>query len=252
MSHRHTQSGISLAIVAIFALAGCERQPKKVGALLPSFADELLKYREAHADKLPKPSESSLTTLNDWQEKLGKKLPDPGLKVGEKAPSFTLPNADGKNISLADELKKGPVLLTFYRGAWCPICNTQLRTYMKWLETFREQGATLIAITPQKPDKSKEEIEGFGYGFEVLSDLDDKVTKAFKLYYEVPPEVDAIFQKEFGLKLEDHNGPGRLGLPVPGTFVIDREGIVRAAFADVNYENRAEPRDLLAALKSLK
>jgi peroxiredoxin len=185
-------------------------------------------------------------------EALAAKLPTPGLRVGAKAPNFSLKNAYGKKVRLSHLLRKGPVILAFYRGAWCPYCSIELHALNESLPNFKKFGATLVAITPQTPDKSLAQVNKDGYPFEILSDLDDKVIKAYKLYWEVSPELDAAFKHSFGLDVTAYNGKGRRGLPVPGTFVIDRSGTVRAAFADVDYKKRMEPVAILAALQDIK
>lgn len=185
------------------------------------------------------------------EAELAAKLPSPGLKVGAKAPNFALNNAHGKKVRLNRLLQKGPVILVFYRGAWCPYCNIELHALNESLPNFKKFGATLVAVTPQTPDKSLEQVNKDGYPFEILSDLDDKVMKAYKLYWEVSPELDAAYKHSFSLDIAAFNGAGRRGLPVPGTFVIDKSGIVRAAFADTDYKKRMEPADILAALEKL-
>ena len=184
-------------------------------------------------------------------EDLAKAMPNPGLKVGAKAPNFTLNNPYGKPVELNTMLRKGPVILVFYRGAWCPYCNLELKTLKETLPRFKKYGAALVAVTPQTPDKSLAQVNQDGYPFEILSDLDDQVMKAYKLYWEVPPELDAAYKHSFGLDVASFNGNGRRGLPIPGTFVIDQSGIVRAAFADTDYKKRMEPADILAALRKL-
>jgi len=178
-------------------------------------------------------------------------MPDPGLKVGERAPEFSLPNAFGQQVSLTDMLSAGPVILTFYRGAWCPYCNLQLRGLQQTLPYIERQGARLVAVTPQKPDKSREQVEKDGYPFEILSDLDDGVMKAYRLYFEVPADLSEVYKKRLSLDLAEYNGAGRYVLPVPATFVIDREGVIRAAYAKVDYRMRMEPAAIVAALKSM-
>jgi len=178
-------------------------------------------------------------------------MPDPGLPVGAEAPGFTLPNAFGESVRLADLLADGPVVLTFYRGAWCPYCNLQLRTLQQALPRIEAQGARLVAVTPQLPDKSREQVEQDGYPFEILSDLNDDVMQAYALYFEVPPDLSAVYREALGLDLTEYNGPGRNVLPVPATYVIDRSGVIRAAFADVDYRQRMEPAAIVSALKEL-
>ena len=111
-------------------------------------------------------------------EDLAKTMPNPGLKVGAKAPTFTLNNPYGKPVELNKMLRKGPVILVFYRGAWCPYCNLELKTLKEALPGFKKYGATIVAVTPQTPDKSLAQVTQDGYPFEILSDLDDRVMKA--------------------------------------------------------------------------
>lgn len=155
--------------------------------------------------------------MGDAAKKVAAKLPEPGLKPGTRAPAFNLPNANGKKISLATYLKKGPVILVFYRGAWCPFCNLQLNTYSKSMPQFKKYKANMIAITPQKPDKSLGQIKKSKLEFEVLSDLDSSVMKAYKLYFKVPPELVKLYKAK-GLNLDDFNGKGRHVLPAPGVL----------------------------------
>lgn len=169
---------------------------------------------------------------------------------GTHAPDFSLPNAYGRPVRLYELLETGPVVLTFYRGAWCPYCNLELKALREALPAIEKQGGQLIAVTPQQPDKSLQQVEQDGYPFEILSDLEDGVMKDYNLYFEVSDELDAVYRK-MGLHLEDFNGEGRRGLPVPGTFVIDRDGVIRAAFADVDYTRRMEPAVVVDALKAL-
>ncbi len=187
-------------------------------------------------------------------EKAGKTLaanmPDPGIKVGEKAPDFSLKNAFGKSVTLKDELKKGPVILVFYRGAWCPFCNLHLHVLQKNLPEFEKYNAQLITVTPQQPDKSAEQIKKDGYPFEVLSDLDSKVMKAYRLYYELPEALVSVY-KNHGLDIEAFNGATRNVLPVPGSFVIDTTGVVRAMHAETDYKQRMEPERMIKTLQEI-
>jgi len=178
---------------------------------------------------------------------LAKSLPNPGIQVGQKAPDFSLKNASGEELSLQTELKKGPVVLVFYRGAWCPFCNMHLHVLQESLGEFKKYGAQLITITPQTPDKSAEQIKKDGYPFEVLSDLDNSVMKKYKLYFELSKELLDIYESH-GLDIEAFNGENHTALPIPGSFVIDSRGIVRAMQADTDYKVRMEPKVIVDAL----
>jgi len=188
--------------------------------------------------------------MERFEQNLRKKMPHPGLKVNEIAPDFNLKNAFGKNVRLSDLLKNGPVILSFYRGAWCPFCNLQLHTLHKSLNTFKKYGAQLVLVTPQKPDNSREQLKKDQFEFEVLSDLDSEVMKQYRLYYELSPELVQVYKK-LGLNIEDFNGKGRNVLPVPGTFVLDKKGRIRAVHADINYKKRMEPKDIVRVLRQL-
>ena len=219
---------------------------------VPSYQKALDDFTELRKKQKKKGgfSESDMATMKKSGENLAKHMPSPGLKVGEKAPNFTLKNAFGKKVKLSKVLKNGPVILSFYRGAWCPFCNLQLNILHKSMPHFKKYGAQLILVTPQMPDKSKGQIEKSKYTFEVLSDLDSKVMKKYKLFYELDEALVKVYKKN-GLDVESFNGKGRNVLPVPGTYVIDKNRIIKAAYADADYKKRMEPQEILDALKKL-
>ena len=217
----------------------------------PSYEEKLKAFNEMRKAKMPPMSDADKLVFKNAGEYLAKHLPNPGIQVGEKVPDFTLNNAFGKAISLSDELKNGPVILVFYRGAWCPFCNLHLHVLQESITEFSKYGARLILVTPQKPDKSAEQLKKDGFQFEVLSDLDSQVMKEFNLYFEVPTDLVTLYKK-FGIDLETYNGDGRNVLPVPGSFVIDQQGIVRAMHANTDYKQRMEPQAMIDALKKIK
>ena len=216
---------------------------------VPSYADAVAEFESSR--KPGKLSAKDRAVMQRNAAELAERLPNPGLKVGERAPDFTLPNAFGKQVSLSKQLAKGPVVLTFYRGAWCPYCNLELKSLHGALPRLEHLGARLIAVTPQQPDKSLEQVKKDGYSFEILSDLDSTVMRDYRLYFTVPKALSDLYRDRFGLDLGTYNGPGHYELPVPGTFVIDRHGFVRAAFADTDYKRRMEPADIITALRAL-
>jgi peroxiredoxin len=217
---------------------------------IPSYQASLDQFMEkSKASKSPF-SEKDRAIMKKADESLASTLPDPGIKVGEKAPEFVLKNAFGEEISLKEELKKSPVILVFYRGAWCPFCNMHLHVLQQSLPQFKKYGAQLITITPQTPDKSAEQIGKDGYPFEVLSDLDSQAMKDYKLYFEIPDDLVSVY-KHVGLDIEAFNGKGRNVLPVPGSFVIDKNGIVRAMQARTDYKLRMEPGTIIDALMKI-
>ncbi len=219
---------------------------------LPSYREALDQFQaERAAGKGPKVSPEDRAVMDQSAADLAIAMPSAGLKVGERAPGFRLPDARGESVTLADLLANGPVVLTFYRGAWCPYCNLQLRGLSQGLPAIEAAGGRLVAITPQTPDKSLEQVKKDGYPFEILSDLDSTTMRAYGLVFEVPAAVRDVYRRNFALDLAEYNGADRYELPVPATYVIDREGIIRFAFADTDYRKRAEPSAIVEALRAL-
>lgn len=180
---------------------------------------------------------------------LDKGILDNAKKVGDKAPNFTLTNATGEKVSLQSYLDKGPVVLTWYRGGWCPYCNLTLARLQEELPNFEAAGANLLALTPEVPDSSISTSEKHDLTFEVLSDLDNNVAREFGVVFKLTPEVAEAYQK-FGL--EDYNNTDSNELPLAATYIINTDGEIVYAFVSEDYRNRAEPRDIVAALEALK
>jgi peroxiredoxin len=127
-------------------------------------------------------------------EELQKSGTASGKQPGEKAVDFKLTNALGREVTLFEELAKGPVVLVFYRGGWCPFCNMQLKAYQQILPEIQAIGAQLIAISPQKPDHSLSLQEKEGLEFQVLSDPNGLVTAKYNLLFDVPPGVREVME----------------------------------------------------------
>lgn len=172
-------------------------------------------------------------------------------KVGDTAPDFTLPDAQGGNFSLKDALKKGPVVLTWFRGEWCPFCNKQLSGLQDRLGEFDAAGATVVAISPQTMDHTEATVTKDSVKFHMLSDEGFKVGEAYGVKYELPPAMKEQLKK-YKLDLSKFNGGEGDSLPLTVSYVIDRQGVIRYAFIDPDYTKRASPDDLLAAVKQIK
>jgi len=173
------------------------------------------------------------------------------VKVGQKAPSFELPNPEGQSISLDSLLSKGPTVITFYRGNWCPYCNLQLRALQAKLSTIHELGATLVAISPQVPDGSMTKNEIDEMEFLVLSDQDATVASLYGVAWEVPDFLMEHMRVDRNLDLEKINNGNTNILPIPATFILGQDGIVKWNYVNVDYRTRSEPDEVIAALKNL-
>lgn len=166
-----------------------------------------------------------------------------GIKSGEKAPNFCLPNAFGNPISLYDCLKSGPIILKFYRGEWCPICNLDLREVQQHIKEFDKFNAKILAISPQKPDDALSITQKHALGFEVLSDMDQAVIKAYNLQFD--PGEDYHQRRDLSIL----NGDGSVTLSVPATFIIDTNYKIIASHVEANYTQRMPPKDIIEILK---
>ncbi len=174
-----------------------------------------------------------------------------GLAIGDRAPDFTLSDALGQPVALADLLVQGPVVVTFYRGDWCPYCNVQLRGLQAALPRFAELGASLVAISPQAADHSLTLIEKHELGYHVLSDLDQEVMRAYKVRFTLVGDLEDLQVNVFRNDPREQNADHSRSLPVPATFVIDQGGVVRASFVSADWRYRPEPVEVLAALEGL-
>jgi len=173
------------------------------------------------------------------------------LQVGQKAPDFTLPNATGGEVSLSSLLKKGPVVLSFYRGEWCPFCNLELRAYQQALPKMEALGAAFVAVSPEKPEFAQLLADKQKLTFPVLTDHENLIGRKYGLVYQMNSEVKAI-ALNFGNDISKRNGSDKWEVPVPGTFVIDTKGVVRFAQVDPNFmTGRASPEAVLDILTKL-
>jgi len=173
------------------------------------------------------------------------------LKVGDRVPEFSLPDASGSPVSLADALNGGAAVVTFYRGGWCPYCNLQLKAYQQALPEITALGAQILAVSPQLPDGSLSTAEKNGLKFPVLSDVGNSVARSFGLVYALPEELRAALRSN-GKALPGVNGDESWELPVPATFVVNTDRRIAFVFVEVDYRRRLGPEELIAALRAMR
>jgi peroxiredoxin len=174
------------------------------------------------------------------------------LNKGDQAPDFSLPNAEGEIIKSQELLAKGPLVLTFYRGVWCPYCNLHLKLLQQILPEIKQAGANLVAISPMNPDNTKGSVETNELEFEVLSDVGNKVTRQFtKVFKNAEEPISAM--ADLGYDFYSFYDDKSAELPVSATFIITSNGQV--AFAESeggDYRKRTEPGKILDALQAIK
>jgi peroxiredoxin len=209
---------------------------------------ELESFRTEFMSKVPPEVREAMSRAD--LELAGSGIVENALKAGDQAPDFALPDAHGRTVRLSSLLKKGRVVLSFYRGGWCPYCNLELRALQQVLPELRQLNASLIAVSPQLPDASLSTAEKNALEFPVLSDTRSEVARAFGVAFDLAEELRPIYMR-FGHALPDVNGDAQWLLPIPATYVIEQNGTIALAFIDVDYRKRLEPADILATLNAL-
>lgn len=172
------------------------------------------------------------------------------LGTGAKVHDFTLPDQVGADVRLSDLLKLGDLVVSFFRGAWCPFCETELKALHMALPDIEARGARLIAISPQIIEKSMTMAERLLLDYSVLSDQGNHVAKEFGLAFEIPEEFRE-FHDDMA-DLEAYNRDLSYLLPIPATYVVDQTGTIRYAYVNVDYTERAEPEEVLKALDEIR
>ena len=221
---------------------------KQIDTIVPSFNEQVQVLKEQMKSVAPP---EILSVFAKEAEDLGlSDVAKNALKPGAEAPLFTLPDATGNLRSLKDALHNGNVVLTFYRGSWCPYCNLQLKLYQEILPQIKALNATLIAISPNTPDHSLSMKEKHSLEYEVLSDHDNQTAGKYNIVFSQADHVAEI-GKKVGADISVFNGVAKREIPVPATFIIDKSGIIRHTFAHGDYTKRMEPQEVLDILSQI-
>ena len=170
------------------------------------------------------------------------------LKPGAKAPEFVLPDQNRKMVSSKELLSKGSLVICFIRGRWCPFCVGQMEAMNFIVSQIREAGADLVAISPQTVQQSFFMADQHKLRFPLLSDAHNDVARQFGLVYQVPAEQQALYRRTF-INLPFANGDDSWELPIPATFIVNRDGSIRYSSADPDYSERPEPLEILSCLE---
>jgi peroxiredoxin len=172
------------------------------------------------------------------------------LKEGDTFPDFNLPNAEGKLVSLADLLDQGPAIISFFRGEWCPWCRLMLTALAASLPEIEAVGASLLALTPETAGYPLKMKELSNARFEVLSDVDCGVGLAAGIIFRVPKPYRARIEAA-GINFAQRHGNDAWFLPAPASFIVDRDGRIAWRFLDADFTHRAEPADIIHAVRCL-
>ncbi|WP_055443351.1 peroxiredoxin-like family protein [Lacinutrix himadriensis] len=209
---------------------------------------DVLSAKQAGWEAKATDAQKAMTTEN-LQAIIETHFKDNAINVGDKGIGFTLKNALGACTNLQEIVDKGPVILTWYRGGWCPYCNITLQYLQNSLPEFKKYGANLLALTPELPDKSLSTIEKHSLQFEVLSDVGNKVAKQYGLSFKLTDALAEVYKN--GVGLQNYNGDDSSELPITATYIIDTKGIIQYAFLDADYRKRASISEIIEVLKTL-
>jgi peroxiredoxin len=211
----------------------------------PTLAEELSAYKASFKARV---APERLATMEHATAQLrASGIERRALGQGDRAPALTLPDAAGIPVALAPLWQRGALVLVFYRGGWCPYCNLELRAWQRTLARLGALDASLVAISPQTPDNSLSTAEKNDLAYPVLSDSSLAAAEAFGVAFTLPPELIELYGR-VGNDLPVLNGNGHWALPLPATYVIDRDGRIVFAHIEADYRERAEPAQVLQAV----
>ncbi len=208
--------------------------------------DQLTERREAASNRYDEKTRSIMSSATNQLHNDG--YAEKAANVG-----FTVPNNDmidftGATVPLYDCLKGKPTILTFFRGTWCPYCNFELREYIKQME--QTSGVNLIAISPEKPDVTSETVDMESAPFTILSDENNALATKMNLVFTLPEDLQKVYTSA-GLNVERSQGNNTQKLPIPATYIIDKDATIVKAWINVDYTYRAEPSEVIAEYKKL-
>lgn len=172
-----------------------------------------------------------------------------GLEVGQKAPDFDGQDQYGQQFSLNSLLKEGPVVLIFYRGDWCPVCNRYLGRFQDSLHLIMNAGGQVLAITPETNDNIQNTLAKAKVGLKVMSDREEQVIDAYGVKFRVTKGYQNKIKLALGDDIATNNGQEEANLPVPATYIIGRDGIIRFRQFDLDYRVRASIQDMIGQLQ---
>jgi peroxiredoxin len=212
--------------------------------------DEFKKSFESGAPPYNAPREAIETMHRATAELAASGIENRALKLGDHAPSFTLFNQNHVQVSSADLLQQGPLVVSFFRGHWWPYCNMELEALQEIHSEVRALRAEIIVITPELERYTRALHKKLNLNFDILTDLHLKIAEQFRLVFTLPDYLRELY-KSFGSTLDRFHDESEYRLPMPARYVVDKQGIIRAADVNADYTIRPEPSETLSQLRAL-
>jgi peroxiredoxin len=213
-----------------------------------SLSDELEQFNRGFIEQVPEGVITEMAAATEMLQKSG--LADRAVQAGQSAPEFDLPELGGGRVSLSEAVENGPVVISFYRGAWCPYCNLEMQALQNALPEIEAAGGRLIAIAPELSEHAGQIREKGNLTFPLLHDWQNGVAREYGLVFSLPESIRPIYEN-FGIDLAASQGNDRFELPMPATYIVGRDGVVAHAFVDVDYTKRMEPSEIIEILNKL-
>ncbi len=201
------------------------------------------------ADKIPEAAKAAMKQAN--QALINSGILEKAIKVGDKLPEFLLKNQNGDDISSAELLNQGPLVISFFRGIWCPYCNLEIKALENYAKQFLAEGAKIVVISPQAQESNQRTVEQNNLSFDVLMDAGNNYADKLNISFTLAKEIKAIYSG-FGIDLAAHNGDNSWTLPMPTRLVVSSDGSIVAADVNPDYTQRPDPSETLVAVKAAK
>jgi len=214
-----------------------------------SLLEDIQSMQAGMAGKIP--DEIMAMFARATQELVTSQLAERAIQAGDVAHDFELPEIGGGSVSLSERLKAGPVVLNFYRGGWCPYCNLELHALQQHADAIQSRHTSLLAISPELPDKGAQTQANHQLSFPVLSDVGNHVARSYGLVFSLAKDLRPVYA-DFGFDIPATNGDDSFDLPIPATYVIRKDGTVAHAFVNADYTKRMEPEEIVNILGELK
>jgi len=214
-----------------------------------TLTDSLKKIREDGVNQLS--DEMRVLFRQSMQDIAALNIVSSSLKKGDTAPEFILPSATDREISLSTLLRDGPVIISFYRGAWCRFCNQELISLQENLSEINQLNSSLLGISPQEPSSAHEMIKETKITYELLHDRRNVVAKQFGVAFTFP-ESSRELNERLGINILSFVDDDEPELPIPATFIVDQDRTIRFAFVDSDYTRRADPIDIITVLRRIQ
>jgi peroxiredoxin len=213
-----------------------------------SLEGKLAAVRQATADRLS--AEGRRTVADTIERNRMLQLAEQSVRVGDMLPDFSLPDARGQVVTSGELLDRGPLVVAFFRGEWCPYCDVALRAVDAAWPEILAAGASLVGILPETPERLRRTAEAKGLSFLLLSDADSRFAELCGIRYAIPEAHIALYRRA-GIDLGERSGTGEWWLPLPAAYVVGGDGVIMEAFVDPDWSYRAEPDALVAAVAAL-